>query len=68
MKITIATDFDFTPIGKRTVRLVTTSRGSQLRGYVGTRLWFKGGMSPERALEWRDNTTKLCPQPWATFL
>ena len=40
MTITIQTDADFTPRGKRTARIVQTDRGgSQLRWYVSGRLY-----------------------------
>jgi hypothetical protein len=40
LKITIQTDADFTPKGKRKARVVQTDRGGrQLRWYVGGRLY-----------------------------
>lgn len=42
-KIIIQTNADFTPKGKRTARVVQTSRGGrQLRWYVGGKLYRKG--------------------------
>ena len=67
--IIIECDADFTPIGKRTVRIVQTSRGGrQIRGYVSGRIYKWGFPSIERAIEWRDNTRNLCPQPWEQLL
>lgn len=40
-KITIQTDADFTPKGKRRARIVKTTQGKQLRWYVGGRHWRK---------------------------
>lgn len=40
MKIVINADqYDFTPKGKRTARVVKTSKGTQLRWYVAGRLY-----------------------------
>lgn len=39
MKIVIHTDRDLTPKGKRRALVVKTTRGSQLRFYVGGRLF-----------------------------
>jgi hypothetical protein len=40
MKITIQTDADFTPMGKRRVRVVTLDRGARrIRWYVAGRIY-----------------------------
>lgn len=39
LKIVINTDADFTPAGKRTARVIKTTRGSQLRFYVSGRIY-----------------------------
>jgi hypothetical protein len=39
LSITIHTDRDLTPAGKRSARVVKTTRGSQLRWYVSGRLY-----------------------------
>lgn len=67
MNITITTNLDFTPAGKRTVRAVMTYRGGlQIRGYVGGHR-FCTFASQQSAIDWRDNTRGLCPQPWSSF-
>lgn len=51
-KIVIHTDADFTPKGKRTARIVTTSRGGKsLRWYVGGKI-FRKGAPLELTAEW----------------
>lgn len=65
MKIIIPADYDFTPIGKRTVKVVRTSRGGrQIRGYVSGRIYIRGFATIEAAIQWRDNTRNLLPQSW----
>jgi hypothetical protein len=42
MKIVMQTNADFTPLGKRTARIVqTTGGGRQLRWYVGGKLYHR---------------------------
>ena len=59
--ITITADYDFTPVGKRTVRYVKDHK--KIRGYVSGRKYldFK---TWEEAAAWRNNTKNLLPQPW----
>jgi hypothetical protein len=68
MNITIHTDFDLTPIGKRSARYVQSRKGMQLRWYVGGRLYLKGARI-EHTREWLEGAGKPshCPQPWANF-
>lgn len=68
INITIPTDFDFTPIGKRAARVVQTRRGTQLRWYVGGRLYVKGA-DPRVTAEWLEGAGKPGhrPQPWDAF-
>lgn len=63
--ITIQTDYDFTPAGKRAVRVVRTNRGTAIRGYVSGRRYMRFATMQD-AIEWRDNTEKLAPQPWGS--
>ena len=50
--IVVQTDADFTPKGKRTARVVRTSRGgTQLRWYVAGRI-FRKGAPAELTAEW----------------
>lgn len=67
MRITINTDFDFTPVGPRKVRAVQANRGLQIRGYVGRYLYRKGFPDMESAIAWATNTANLLPQPWHTL-
>lgn len=52
-KITIQTDADFTPKGKRTARIATTSgsfgRGREIRWYVSGRVYARMAVTPENA-------------------
>ena len=67
--LTINSEFDFTPKGKRAARYVRTSRGSrQLRWYVGGRLYVKGA-NPAFINEWINNNgaTNHLPQNWEAF-
>jgi hypothetical protein len=69
MQITITTELDLTPKGKRVARYVRTNRGgTQLRWYVGGRLYVKGA-NPALTGEWVSGEGKPghCPQPWADF-
>lgn len=68
MNITIYTDLDLTPIGKRSARYVQTRNGTQLRWYVGGRLYVKGA-NIKRTREWLAGAGKPShrPQPWASF-
>lgn len=53
--ITIQTNADFTPPGKRVARVVKTTRGQQLRFYVAGRLYRWLAVTPENlkmANEW----------------
>lgn len=50
-KIVIQTDADFTPKGKRRVRIVRTTRGRQVRCYVSGRIYAQG-WTIEKALAW----------------
>ena len=68
LSITIATPYDLTPRGKRTARVVRTRTGSQLRWYVGGRLFRKGAPAALTA-EWLANegAADNRPQPWELF-
>ena len=69
MQIVIRTEYDLTPIGRRTARVVQTSRGGrQLRWYVGGRLYWKGAPA-ERTNEWLqgEGASLHRPQPWAAL-
>lgn len=67
---------DFTPRGKRTVRVVIArgrmGRSRQLRFYVAGRLFRRLAPSPANlamARDWRANegAADNCPQPWGLF-
>ena len=68
MQIIIDTGYDFTPVGKRSARLVQTRRGHQLRWYVGGRLYVKGA-DLTLTNEWLNNAgaDNHFPQPWFVF-
>lgn len=68
MELRIATNLDFTPRGKRVARRVRTSRGTQLRWYVGGRLYVRGA-SEAMTPEWLANegAANHRPQPWESF-
>jgi hypothetical protein len=54
-KITIETDADFTPAGKRSFRVVQTSRGGyQLRWYVSGRIYRSLAPTPSNMALSRD--------------
>lgn len=66
INITIHTDLDFTPSGKRVARWVYGSRGTrQHRWYVGGRLYAKRA-DPSRTAEWLagEGAPGHCPQAW----
>jgi len=69
--IRIQTDYDFTPIGKRTVRVVRwnkiqSRRVTIIRGYVGGRRYMTFASLAD-AVTWRDNTVNLLPQEWSAL-
>jgi hypothetical protein len=68
MEITIQTDLDLTPTGKRSARYVQSRNGLSLRWYVAGRIYRKGA-SLAHTHEWLANAGKPnhCPQPWAAF-
>jgi len=69
MQITIKTEYDLTPAGKRAARVVQTSRGGrQLRWYVGGRLYWKGAPA-EHTNEWLkgEGGPLHRPQPWSAL-
>lgn len=68
MQITIHTDLDFTPSGKRTARYVYGRTGAQLRWYVSGRIYSKAPPAHLTA-EWLAGEGKPnhCPQPWSAF-
>lgn len=69
LSITITSDKDFTPRGKRSARYVQTYRGgTQLRLYVAGRIFVKGA-NPAIVNEWLagENGPNHCPQDWANF-
>ena len=69
ISITINSQFDLTPVGKRAARVVQTSRGGrQLRWYVGGRLFVKGA-DARRTAEWLAGAGDPLhlPQPWDAF-
>lgn len=68
MKIVIENGLDFTPKGKRTARYVQTQKGTQLRWYVGGRLFVKGA-NAKLTSEWLENegAPNHWPQPWSAF-
>ena len=49
IKITIKTDADFTPAGKRTARTVTLKQGPRIRWYVSGRIYNTLPCTPENA-------------------
>lgn len=61
-------DFDFTPIGKRSARYVQSRYGMQLRWYVAGRIYWKGAPA-HLTNEWLEGAGKPnhCPQPWSAF-
>ena len=66
ISITISTDLDLTPSGKRSARWVYASRGvRQHRWYVGGRLYSKRA-DPRLTAEWLagEGAPGHCPQPW----
>lgn len=68
MEITIHSDDDFTPIGKRSARYVQSRNGLSLRWYVAGRIYWK--VAPAHLTsEWLEGAGKPnhCPQPWAAF-
>lgn len=66
--ITITTEFDLTPTGKRAARVVQTRRGTQLRWYVGGKLYWKGAPA-HHTNEWLagENGPLHRPQPWGAL-
>lgn len=68
MQLTIQTDLDLTPKGKRSARYVQSRYGTTLRWYVAGRIYLKGA-SLAHTKEWLANAGKPnhCPQPWAAF-
>lgn len=68
MQLTIHSDLDLTPTGKRSARYVQSRYGLNLRWYVAGRIYRKGA-SLAHTKEWLDNAGKPnhCPQPWAAF-
>jgi len=68
ISIVIHSDADFTPKGKRIARYVKTNRGTQLRWYVGGRLYLKGA-NPALTSEWLagENGPNHVPQSWESF-
>jgi hypothetical protein len=68
ISIVIQSDADFTPKGKRVARYVQTNRGTQLRWYVGGRLYVKGA-NPALTSEWLagENSINHMPQSWESF-
>lgn len=73
MRLTIHTDLDLTPAGKRRVRLVPTLRGGHvLRWYVSGRRYHSLPVTPATAAlsrEWVANAgaPDHRPQPWSAF-
>jgi hypothetical protein len=61
-KIIIKTNYDFTPAGKRSVRIVK-QHNNAIRGYVSGHRYMDFNTVAE-ALAWRDNTLNLLPQSW----
>lgn len=68
LSITIQSNYDFTPKGKRSARYVQTRNGVQLRWYVGGRLYVKGANAAFTD-EWLagENGANHLPQPWEAF-
>lgn len=68
LTLTIPAAVDFTPRGKRVARTVRTRTGTQLRWYVGGRL-FRRGAPAALTAEWLANegAPDHLPQPWASF-
>lgn len=69
LSITITSDKDFTPKGKRSARYVRTYRGgTQLRLYVAGRIFVKGA-NPAIVNDWLagENGPNHCPQDWHNF-
>jgi hypothetical protein len=70
MALTIQSSEDFTPLGKRTARCVQTGRGgSQLRWYVGGRIFNKLSVTQSNIALTRDwgNSVSTMPQDWDAF-
>lgn len=61
MLVRIDTDYDFTPKGKRRVAFVKDH--DCIKGYVSG-IEYMRFPNMGLAVEWRDNTKNLNPQPW----
>ena len=61
MLVRINTSYDFTPTGKRRVAFVKDH--NCIKGYVSGREYCRFP-NMRLAIEWRDNTENLNPQPW----
>ena len=71
IRLDIGKDYDFTPTGKRTVRVVRWNnvggrRVIIIQGYVGGRKYMSFPTLAD-AITWRDNTTNLLPQEWSAL-
>lgn len=71
LNLTIQTDRDFTPVGKRSAKVVTHDRGTKrIRWYVGGRRYHVLPVTPENAALTRDwvanaGASDNLPQAWA---
>ena len=71
IRLDIGKDYDFTPTGKRTVRVVRWNniggrRAIVIQGYVSGRKYMSFPTLAD-AITWRDNTTNLLPQEWSAL-
>lgn len=71
LRLDIGKDYDFTPTGKRTVRVVRWNqirghRVTVIQGYVSGRKYIRFATLAD-AITWRDNTTNLLPQEWSAL-
>ncbi len=74
MKITIQSNYDFTPKGKRRAQIVTLrgmfGKVKRIRWYVSGRIFNQLPVTEENlklSKEWSDNTQNLLPQNWEDF-